>query len=122
MAQSGVDSPYLVPPRMIGKPDEDHELARRAFQGIPSLAISPAERLWATWYAGITPDEDHNNYVVLSTSGDNGKTWTESLIVDPDAAGPVRAFDPELWVDPRKRLWLFWGNYSPPSREEARYV
>ena len=40
------------------------------------------------WYAGATPGEDHNNYVVLCTSGDNGKSWNEVLVVDPDAEGP----------------------------------
>jgi predicted neuraminidase len=78
------------------------------FQGIPSLAISPQGRLWATWYAGKTPKEDHNNYVVVATSGDGGTTWTESHIIDPDAEGPVRAYDPELWIDPEGRLWSFW--------------
>lgn len=87
---------------------QDHSLKGRKFQGIPSLAISPSGRLWATWYAGITPGEDQNNYVIVSTSGDNGKTWTESLITDPDAEGPIRAFDPELWLDPTGTLWSFW--------------
>ena len=87
---------------------QDHTLISRKFQGIPSLAISPEGQLWATWYAGITPGEDQNNYVVVATSGDGGKTWTENLIIDPDAEGPVRAFDPELWVDPEGRLWSFW--------------
>lgn len=65
-------------------------------------------RLWATWYAGKTPREDQNNYVVVATSGDGGKTWTESVVIDPDANGPVRAFDPELWMDPKGKLWSFW--------------
>lgn len=99
---------YFLPPRMIAHPDESHSLAARAFQGIPSLAISPAGRLWATWYAGSTPAEDHNNYVVLATCGDAGKTWKEVLIIDPDGSGPVRAFDPELWLDPQGKLWFFW--------------
>ena len=86
----------------------DHKLTDRKFQGIPSLAISPNGRLWATWYAGKTPDEDQNNYVVISTSGDNGESWTEKLIIDPDAEGPIRAFDPEIWLDPNGKLWIFW--------------
>jgi len=88
--------------------DQDYNLTNRKFQGIPSLAISPEGRLWATWYAGKTPSEDENNYVVVATSGDGGKTWTEKLIIDPDGDGPVRAFDPELWIDPEGMLWSFW--------------
>lgn len=104
----GADYPSLHAPRQAGPPRAEHAVTNRAFQGIPSLAIAPKGRLWATWYAGVTPDEDRNNYVVLSTSDDNGRTWKEVLVVDPDGAGPVRAFDPEVWVAPDGRLLLFW--------------
>jgi len=30
------------------------------------------------------------------------------LVIDPDENGPVRAFDPQAWVDPRGHLWVFW--------------
>ena len=83
----------------------------RQFTGISSLAISPAGRLWVTWYAGKTPEEDQNNYVVLATSGDDGKSWNEVFVLDPDGEGPVRAFDPELWLSPDGRLWMFWAQH-----------
>ena len=107
-SQAYAEDAFLAPPQIITAPDAGHSLASRAFQGIPSLAVSPSGRLWATWYAGTAPDEDQNNYVVLATSGDGGKTWKEILAVDPDGAGPVRAFDPEAWMDPRGTLWFFW--------------
>lgn len=81
---------------------------RRAFQGIPSLAVTRKGRLWANWYAGINPGEDEHNYVVISTSLDGGKSWREVLTVDPDGFGSLRAYDPQLWVDPIGRLWVFW--------------
>ena len=99
---------FLTPPQYIGPPQPQHAATNRAFQGIPSMAVSPGGRLWANWYAGVTPGEDHNNYVVLSTSGDNGETWKEVLVVDPDGDGPVRTFDPELWMGPDGKLRLFW--------------
>ncbi len=108
MCGSADDMTYLKPPQFIGEPGNNHALVDRQFQGIPSLAVSPGGRLWATWYAGKTPDEDHNNYVVIATSGDHGQTWTETLVIDPDGDGPVRAFDPELWIDPDGKLWSFW--------------
>ncbi len=89
-------------------PGQEHRLTSRKFQGIPSMAISNEGRLWAVWYAGKTPAEDENNYVVVATSGDDGKSWIEKLIIDPDSEGPVRAFDPELWIDPDGKLWVFW--------------
>lgn len=99
---------FLLPPGYIGPPKTEHAVTNRGFQGIPSLAVSAGGRLWVTWYAGITPDEDEHNYVVVSTSADNGSTWQEVLVVDPDGPGILRAFDPEIWVDPQGRLWLFW--------------
>ena len=99
-----------VPPQHAGTPLPQHAVNNRAFTGIPSVAVSAGGRLWATWYAGITPGEDLNNYVVLSTSGDNGKSWKEVLTVDPDAGGPRRAFDPELWLAPDGKLRWFWAD------------
>ena len=99
---------FLEPPKYVGPPSPLQAVTNRAFQGIPSMAVAPDGRLWATWYAGKTPGEDHNNYVVLSTSGDGGKTWKEVLVVDPDEGGPVRAFDPEVWVAPDGKLRWEW--------------
>lgn len=102
------ERPSLLPPQHIGPPKSEHAPTNRAFQGIPSMAIAPGGRLWANWYAGVTPGEDHNNYVAMSTSADGGATWTEVLSIDPDGSGSVRCFDPELWVSPDKRLFCFW--------------
>lgn len=102
------DSPFLEPPQYIGPAKALQSVTNRAFAGIPSLAVSNGGRLWATWYAGKTPGEDENNYVVLSTSGDGGATWKEVLVVDPDEGGPVRAYDPELWIAPDGKLRLVW--------------
>ncbi len=101
---------FLNPPEIVkGKVlAEKYAPESRKFSGIPSLAITPKGRMWAIWYAGITPDEDANNYVVVSTSGDDGKTWEEVMVIDPDAEGPVRAFDPEIWIAPNGELWVFW--------------
>ncbi len=101
---------FLDPPEIVkGKVlTEKYAPESRKFSGIPSLAITPKGRMWAIWYAGITPDEDANNYVVVSTSGDDGKTWEEVMVIDPDAEGSVRAFDPEMWIAPNGELWAFW--------------
>jgi len=108
LAASAQEPDFLAPPQHVGPPLEQHAVTNRAFQGISSLAVAPGGRLWVTWYAGKTPGEDHNNYVVLSTSGDNGKSWKEVRVVDPDGDGALRTYDPEVWVDPSGRLWLIW--------------
>ena len=108
MTEGNQTEAYLLPPIVYDPLPETHGLGTRRFQGIPSLAVAPDGRLWATWYAGKTPGEDRNNYVVVATSGDCGETWAECLIIDPDGEGPVRAFDPEVWFAPDGGLWLFW--------------
>ena len=116
-ALTAAETTSTLPPGHLGTPKTEHAVTNRAFAGIPSLAIAPKGRLWGTWYAGVTPGEDLNNYVVLSTSGDNGKTWNEMLVVDPDAGGPVRSFDPELWVSPDGRLFFFWAQMEKGRRD-----
>src|SRR5690606_40513308 len=102
IALNGFSQDLLTSPRIIRDPGNYYKYASdsRRFTGIPSLAIAPQGRLWTTWYAGRTPGEDQNNYVVVSTSGDDGNTWNEVMVIDPDEGGPVRAYDPQLWMDP----------------------
>lgn len=100
---------FMNPPQVVLQPGAAYATDTRLFQGIPSLARAPQGRLWAVWYGGRGAAEDEKNYVVLVTSGDDGATWSdEVLVVDPDDDGPVRAFDPNIWLDPTGRLWLFW--------------
>ncbi len=100
---------YLDPPVVVADPGSEYGADTRAFQGIASLACGGDGRLWAVWYGGKTPGEDHNNYVVLAVSTDRGRSWSEEkLVIDPDGEGPVRAFDPEIWLAPDGQLWLFW--------------
>ncbi|RIH67132.1 exo-alpha-sialidase [Mariniphaga sediminis] len=108
---------FLDPPEIIKKEQikKQHSPESRKFSGISSLAVSPGGRMWAVWYAGITPVEDLNNYVVVATSGDKGKTWEEVLVIDPDGPGPVRAYDPEVWINPEGKLWIFWAQAAPTS-------
>lgn len=101
---------FLHTPEVIAHPESSpqHAVKSRKFTGIPSMAISKGGRFWSTWYTGTSPGEDANNYVVVSSSIDHGNTWHEQLVIDPDGEGPVRAFDPEMWVDPDGKLWVFW--------------
>ena len=106
------------PPQHLGMPLPQHAATNRALTMAPSITVTPKGRLWATFYAGVTPGEDHNNYVVLSTSSDDGATWQEALTVDPDGSGPERAFDPVVWTTPDGRLFLFWAQRRPSAKPE----
>jgi predicted neuraminidase len=107
-----IDKLAAVPPTANYEPGPEYADSVRMFQGIPSLERSPGGRLWATWYGGgIT--EDKYNYIMVVTSGDDGKTWSDlKFVLDPDRDGPVRAFDPCPWLDPNGKLWLIWAQRS----------
>lgn len=96
----------LQAPHVNHAPGGAYHTLSRGWQGIPGIERAANGRLWATWYSGGRGEGPHN-FVLLVTSGDNGKTWTEPVaVVDPPA--DVRAFDPTLWIDPTGRLWFFW--------------
>jgi hypothetical protein len=103
-----------IPPKLIANPGSttDYNRAKRTCTGVPSIAVSRGGRLWAAWFSGTTPGEIiercPNAYVVVSTSGDGGKTWKEVLAIDPDGAGPLKAYDPHPWIDPDGKLWVFF--------------
>lgn len=101
--------PALETPVVDTNPGPKYADHTRLFQGIPGIERAANGRLWALWYAGgpDEPGEGPGNYVVLVTSGDDGRTWSgPKLVIDPP--GPVRAYDPCLWHDPQGKLWLFW--------------
>jgi len=111
---------YLQEPQVIRNPGREYVVGARTFQGISSLACGRGGRLWAVWYGGPTPAEDQNNYVVLAVSEDHGETWSdEMLAIDPDGPGPVRAFDPEIWLAPDGNVWLFWAQHAVENRNST---
>ncbi|MHB9106570.1 MAG: sialidase family protein [Armatimonadota bacterium] len=98
------DDPALNAPEINLNPGPEY-LARQ-WQGIPAIERAGNGRLWAAWYSG-GEGEGPQNFVLLVTSDDDGRTWSPpALVIDPP--GVVRAFDPCLWIDPRGRLWLCW--------------
>lgn len=100
------DDPALKASPVLSDPGPKYAGSTRIFQGIPGIERAGNGRLWATWYGG-GKTEGPENYVMLATSDNNGKTWSDvMLVIDPP--GDVRAFDPCLWHDPTGRLWLFW--------------
>src|SRR4029079_17639085 len=96
----------LQAPPVNMSPGPEYAASTRVYQGIPGIERTAKGRLWAVWTAGGT-GEGPLNYVVLVTSGDDGKSWSEpKLVIDPP--GNVLAWCPALWRDPQGRLWLFW--------------
>ncbi len=108
----------LYPPLIITNPESRYNRLNRLWQGIPGVERAENGRLWATWYSG-GKGEEPGNYVVLATSGDDGFSWNDPvLVVDP---GPSRrTFDPCLWRDPDGRLWLFWAQVGEEQYFDGR--
>ncbi|MFT4692851.1 MAG: hypothetical protein ACI9OD_005091 [Limisphaerales bacterium] len=110
LAQASAELPDLAlqPPRVTAEFDPDTVKSARGAQGVPAIERAANGRLWASWYAGPSPRgvESSKSYVVLATSGDDGVTWSEQLLVR--APRFVHTYDPCLWIDPRGRLWFFW--------------
>ena len=96
----------LLPPVVNTSPGPEYASETRLWQGIPGIERTAGGRLWTVWYSG-GKGEGPDNYVVVITSDDDGRTWSKpKLVIDPQ--GKVRAYDPVLWHDPIGRLWLFW--------------
>ena len=100
-----VDLSFQAPP-FNTDPGAGYAASARLWQGIPGIERTAGGRLWAVWYSG-GKGEGPDNYVVLVSSDNDGRTWSDpKVVIDPP--GKVRAFDPTLWLDPLGRLWLFW--------------
>jgi hypothetical protein len=96
----------LEPPSVNSRPGSEYSAPRRLWQGIPGIERTSSGRLLATWYSG-GDNEGPENYILLGSSEDDGRTWSEPLhVIHPPH--PVRAFDPVLWHDPNGALWWFW--------------
>lgn len=107
----------LSPPPILRGAAAQASWVKRAFQGIPSLAVAPGGRLWAAWYGGPR-GEDADNAVYLVSSSDSGATWALVLAIDPP--DEVRAFDPVLWLDPLGRIWVCWAQSTAPRQSKGQ--
>jgi predicted neuraminidase len=88
----------------------------RLWLGIPGIERAANGRLWCTFYSGGPREPDPDNLLLLTTSADDGASWsTPEVIVNP--AGATRAYDPALWHDPAGCLWLIYNQANLETRE-----
>lgn len=88
----------------------EHYAADRLDFGMTiGLARTAGGRLWACWVGG---GDSEKAFFVLATSDDDGEHWSSPrLVIDPhrpDIPCGRRALCGTLWVDPLRRLWLFF--------------
>lgn len=98
----------LAPARIVERPQSPRFQDRhRKWQGIPSVERTAGGRLYANWYTGMDTERG-GNFVVVTTSDDEGETWDGVRFVVLHDDPEVRVYDPCLWRDPAGRLWLTW--------------
>lgn len=83
---------------------ENYTSTKRIWQGIPSIEVTEKGRIFLTFYSGGTREEI-GNFVLLIKS-DDGVNYSEPIAVCYEEG--YRCFDPNIWIDPLGRLWLFW--------------
>jgi len=99
----------LQAPKIFLNPSEARYSSTHVmFQGIPGIERTRQGRLWACYFSGSTGEGGPNNYAMLKTSADDGKTWSKLKMVIDSPNSSVRQADPVLWMDPSGKLWLFW--------------
>jgi hypothetical protein len=106
---TGKTPPSLIKVNYPGQqPHHRHRINLRIFQGCPQVEISEGGRLWATWFGSNVQAErapyHKDQFSVISTSADGGKTWKEVFIFDPSELLGGGASDPLLWKDPKGNI------------------
>ncbi len=79
----------------------------RCWQAAPSVEAAGNGMIFVIFYGGAAP-EVPGNYIKLIISYDQGETFSEDFIVVKHPDTSVRLYDPNIWLDPLGRLWIFW--------------
>jgi len=98
------DDIVLEPARIVVSPPPQ-EIPRTKRQGVPGIERTAKGRLWAIYGREV---ESSRTFQVVKTSADDGKSWSEVKLMILPRAG-TRAMSATLWIDPRGRMWIFWG-------------
>ena len=106
---TGKTPPSLIQVNYEGQePHHKHRINLRIFQGCPQVEISEGGRLWATWFGSNIQAErapyHKDQFSVISTSADGGKTWKEVFVFDPSELLGGGASDPLLWKDAQGQI------------------
>jgi len=98
-----------LPARIISLPSKKYDEKYRFWQGCPTVVCTPKGRLYAGWYSGGTREPSPNHFNILLCSDDEGMSWSKPLLViESLPENNIRVIDIQLWLDPLKRMWLFW--------------
>lgn len=101
------DSALMPAKIFVRTKKEEFQDSYRRWQGIPSIEVTGKGRIFVNFYTGQDA-EVGGNIMVLCVSDDKGETFRscETVVEHPDPE--CRIYDPCLWIDPYKRLWMTW--------------
>ena len=81
----------------------------------PLLAADPESgNLYAVWYgsAKTRPTAEDDSEILMRVSRDGGRTWSELITVNDDAASPnTRHYDPGIAIAPNGRVDVAWYDF-----------
>ena len=81
----------------------------RFWQGCPTIVRTSGGKLYAGWYSGGTREPSLYNYNVVVKSEDDGRSWSEPVLVIPSLkAENICSIDIQFFMDPSSRMWIFW--------------
>jgi len=99
----------LVPPTLNTNPLPEYDYDKLDYGMTIGIERTPGGRLWACWVAG---GDSPKAFFVLTTSDDQGESWSSPrLVLDSHADDlPVdrSILVGNLWTDPLGRLWLIF--------------
>lgn len=104
----------MQPAHVVISPWPQHISATKR-QGVPSIERTAKGRLWMVYGRDV---ESPRNYQILRCSDDDGKSWSDVKVMILPRQG-VRAMSPTVWIDPKGRLWFFWG--QSVGLQDGRY-
>ncbi len=84
-------------------------------QGVAGIERTAKGRLWVVYGRDV---ESPRNYQVVKYSDDDGQSWSEIKLMILPRKG-VRAMSATVWIDPQRRLWVFWGQSF--GQQDGRY-
>jgi hypothetical protein len=104
----------LQPAHVIISPWPQH-ISPTKRQGVASIERTAKGRLWTVYGRDV---ESPRNYQILRCSDDDGQSWSDVKVMILPREG-VRAMSPTVWIDPKGRLWFFWG--QSVGLQDGRY-
>lgn len=98
----------LTPARIyVDAVQERFQDTYRRWQGIPSIEVTAGGRVFINFYSGQDA-EVGGNIMMLCVSDDHGRTFRSCATVVEHPDPECRIYDPNLWIAPDGRLWMFY--------------